>query len=261
MLDLVLRRQHMSVDDLVADLGVSAATVRRDLDDLANQQLLIRSRGGASANLSAGALPLRYRAPAHSGAKTAIARYAAGLARPGSVIGMNGGTTTTAVAQELGSRPEFHDPDRTTTVVTNAVNIAQELAVRPHLQLVMTGGVVRERTFELVGDWAEGVLAQVRLDLLFLGVNGIDVADGVTTVDQAEASVNARLVERSARVVVVADASKVGRATFARICALDHVDDLITDSRADPVVLADLTAAGVRIHRADAPEESSLHVQ
>src|SRR5699024_11241982 len=134
---------QLGVGALVAHLGISPATARRALDRLADQQLVIRSHGGAPANPASSSLPLRYRADRNAGQKAAIAAAAVDLVRPGSVIGLNGGTATTALAHELASRQDFRDCERATVLVTNAVNIAQELAVRRHLQLVVTGGVVR----------------------------------------------------------------------------------------------------------------------
>lgn len=253
-LNLIIERGHVAVEELTEELGVSPATVRRDLDQLAEQQLVIRTRGGASAHASAAALPLRYKAARHARAKEAIARRAAALAAPGSVVGLNGGTTTTALAHELAARPELIAAERQTVLVTNAVNIAQELAVRSHLQMVVTGGVVREQSFELVGSWAEQLLAQIRIDTLFLGVNALSAADGARTHNESEASINARLVDRAHRVVVLADSSKIAARAFALICPTERIDALVTDSGIDAAELAALREAGVEVLLADADE-------
>ncbi|AXK44216.1 DeoR/GlpR family DNA-binding transcription regulator [Brachybacterium saurashtrense] len=252
VLDLIIEEGHLGVDDLIERLGISPATARRDLDTLAEQQLVIRTHGGASAHPDASALPMRYRAARNAGAKEAIARCAVELAEPGSVLGLNGGTTTTALAQELAAHPAFREAPRQTVLVTNAINIAQELAVRRHLQLVVTGGVVKEASFELVGSWAEQLLAQIRIDTLFLGVDGLTAVDGARTHDEAEASISARLIERSTRVVVLADAEKIGTGAFARIVPTTGIHDLVTEESSDPEVLAALREAGVRVHLAPA---------
>lgn len=251
VLDLVIDHGHISVEALVAQLGISPATARRDLDALADQQLVIRSHGGASANPDSSSLPLRYRAARNAGQKEAIAAAAVDLVEPGSVIGLNGGTTTTALAHELASRQGFRDAERATVLVTNAVNIAQELAVRRHLQLVVTGGVVRESSYELVGTWAEQMLAQIRIDTMFIGVNALNATDGAGTHDESEASISSRLIERSTRVVVVADHTKIGVDAFARIGAPEIIDDLVTDAAADPAVLEQLRSAGITVHVAE----------
>lgn len=247
ILDLVIERGHVRVDELVAELAASPATVRRDLDALAAQQLVIRSHGGASAHPEATALPMRYRSSRNAAQKEAIARAAVDLIAPGGVVGLNGGTTTTAVAHELAAREDLRTAAHPTTLVTNALNIAQELAVRRHLQLVVTGGIVRGGSFELVGGWAEQMLAQIRIDLLLLGVDAISVRDGASTRDEAEALLSGRLAERSERVVVLADSSKLGRSAFARICDLDRIDALITDDGADADDVAALRTAGADV--------------
>lgn len=247
ILDLVMEREHVRVDELVRELPASPATVRRDLDALAAQQLVIRSHGGASAHPEATSLPMRYRSSRNAAAKEAIARAAVELVAPGGVVGLNGGTTTTAVAHELAAREDLRAAEGATTLVTNALNIAQELAVRRHLQLVVTGGIVRGGSFELVGGWAEQMLAQIRIDLLLLGVDAISARDGAGTRDESEALISARLAERSERVVVLADSTKLGRCAFARICELDRIHALITDDGADPAEVAALREAGLEV--------------
>ncbi|UEJ81910.1 DeoR/GlpR family DNA-binding transcription regulator [Brachybacterium halotolerans subsp. kimchii] len=247
ILDLVIERGHVRVDELAGDLGTSPATVRRDLDSLAAQQLVIRSHGGASAHPDASALPMRYRSTRHADAKDAIARAAVDMLEPGTVVGMNGGTTTTALAHELVARDSIREATRPTTLVTNALNIAQELAVRRHLQLVVTGGIVRGGSFELVGGWAEQMLEQIRIDLLFLGVDGISARDGACTHDEAEALISARLADRAEKVVVLADSSKIGTSAFARIQATEGLDAVVTDAGAEPDAVAALRGAGVEV--------------
>jgi DeoR family transcriptional regulator of aga operon len=133
------------------------------------------------------------------------------------------------------------------TVVTNALNIASELAVRPNLKLVVTGGVARAESYELVGPIAEASLEGLNLDIVFLAVNGISPAAGLTTHHEIEARTNRALVGRARQVIVVADSSKLGAVAFARICELADVDELITDDGADPETLAALEESGLVI--------------
>jgi DeoR family transcriptional regulator of aga operon len=131
--------------------------------------------------------------------------------------------------------------------VTNALNIASELAVRPNLKLVVTGGVARSKSYELVGPLAEQVLADLNLDIVFIGVDGIDPTAGLTTHHEIEAHTNRALIERAQRVVVVADSSKIGRVAFARICELEGVHEMITDAGADPGIVERISEAGVEV--------------
>ncbi len=252
LFDFVVQRGSAHVDDIVAALGVSPATVRRDLDALAEQQLLIRTRGGASANPSTGAVPLRYRNPRASREKEAIAREAVARVSPGAVVGFNGGSTTTATAHELGiliaGDPGFEAAP--VTVVTNAVNIANDLALRPQARVVVTGGVARTQSYELVGPLAALVLPAISIDTLFLGVHAIDLAaGGFYTHREDEASVNAALVRAAKRTIVLADSSKLGLTAFARICGFGEVATLITDAGITDAVAAEIEAAGIEVVR------------
>jgi DeoR family transcriptional regulator, aga operon transcriptional repressor len=119
--------------------------------------------------------------------------------------------------------------------------------VRPGLKLVVTGGVARSASYELVGPLADATLRTLNVDTAFVGVDGIDVTTGLSTRNETEAATNLALIERSRRVVVVADATKLARVAFATICPLGAVDELITDDGADPAELDRLRAAGLHV--------------
>jgi DeoR family transcriptional regulator of aga operon len=243
-LGLILERLadngSVSVTEVASDLEVSPATIRRDLELLESQRLLARTHGGAVAHGVLYELPLRYKSARHQQQKIRIAKEAAERVAEGAAVGLTGGTTTTEVARNLGER-------RRITVVTNALNIASELAVRPNVKLVVTGGVARAESYELVGPLAEQSLAGLHLDIVFIGVDGIDPDAGLTTHHEIEAHTNRALLERALRVVVVADSSKIGQVAFARICDLSAVSEMITDDGGDTSVLAGITDAGVRV--------------
>jgi DeoR family transcriptional regulator of aga operon len=230
----------VDVGALSQRLRASPATIRRDLVLLDRQKLLTRTHGGAVAQGVAYELPLRYKAGRHQEEKRRIAAEAASRVTEGMAIGLTGGTTTTEVARAL------VEVDRL-TVVTNALNIASELAIRRNLKIVVTGGWARSESYELVGPIADATLAGLNLDVACVGVDGMSADAGLTTHHDIEAHTNRTLMERARRVVVVADGSKVGRAAFARICALDRVDELITDASADPAALEAIGEAGVRV--------------
>ena len=241
LLELLGADGQLQVEPAAQALGVSPATIRRDLDELADQQMLTRIRGGAVARGVTYDLPLRYKTERYPSEKQRIAALAAGLVRPGQIAGLNGGTTTTEVARALVVRPDLNSgaPSPALTVVTNALNIATELAVRQHIKIVTTGGVAR--------PLATGVLEQVTLDIAFLGVDGIDAEAGATAHHEGEASINRLMSQRASRVVIVADSSKVGRHAFARICTAREVDVLVTDSGIAAADAAELKEAGVDV--------------
>jgi len=240
ILDELASDRAVVVAELASRLGVSTATVRRDLELLQDQRLLTRTHGGAVAQGVLYELPLRYKSARRHEEKQRIAKVAADRVADGGTVGLTGGTTCTEVARALVDRDGL-------TVVTNALNIASELAIRPNLRLVVTGGTARPESYELVGPIAEQALDALRLDIALIGVDGIDAHHGCTTHHEVEAHTNATLISRARRVVVVADSSKVGAAAFVRICPVERVDELITDPGANIRALRALRDAGLEV--------------
>ena len=247
ILELLSQEGRLSVEEAAQSLDVSTATIRRDFDQLAQQQMLMRTRGGAVAQSVSYDLPLRYKTARHADEKHRIADAAAELVAPGGVVGLNGGTTTSELARTLATRSTLESGF---TIVTNALNIAAELTVRQHVKIVVTGGVARQQSYELIGPLASGVLEQVTLDVAFLGVDALDVELGASAHHEGEASVNNLLISRAAQVVVVADSSKIGKRAFSRICPIGRIDTLVTDSRLPDALADQLVDVGVKVVRA-----------
>jgi len=240
VLERLSQNGSLGVVELAEQLDVSPATVRRDLKLLEEQHLLSRTHGGAVANGVVYELPLHYRSGRHGDEKRRIAREAASRVSEGTAIGLTGGTTTTEVARAIVALPRL-------TVVTNSLSIASELAVRPNLKLVVTGGVARVESYELVGPLAEASLAGLNVDRVFVGVDGISARAGLTTHHEVEAHTNRALIDRAEVVTVVADGSKLGVTAFAQICELGPVTELITDADAPRDVVDELTAQGIAV--------------
>ncbi|MCH0557354.1 DeoR/GlpR family DNA-binding transcription regulator [Streptomyces sp. MUM 16J] len=247
LLELLVERGRLEVEEAATELEVSAATIRRDFDQLAEQQMLVRTRGGAVVHGVSYELPLRYKTARHASEKHRIAEAVAGLVAPGEAVGLTGGTTTTEVARSLAVRSDLSAGSPALTVVTNALNIANELAVRPQFKIVVTGGVARPQSYELIGPLADGVLGQVTLDVAVLGVVAFDVVHGAAAHDEAEAAINRMLCERAVRVVVAADSSKLGQRAFAWICGAELVNTLVTDTAVDQETVRRFEEAGVQV--------------
>lgn len=230
----------VAVAMLMERFGVSAATIRRDLNLLERQHLLTRTHGGAVMQGVLYELPLRYKVSRHEAEKRRIAEAAVARVAEGAAVGLTGGTTTTEVARALADRQRL-------TVVTNALNIASELAIRPNIKLVVTGGYARAESYELVGPLAVQSLSGLHLDIVFVGADGISRSDGLTTHHEVEADTNRALIERAKRVIVVADGSKLGRVAFAQICPIEMAHELITDRRADTDEVAELRDSGLTV--------------
>jgi DeoR family transcriptional regulator of aga operon len=239
ILDQVGRHGTVDVTALATALGVSGATIRRDLQTLSRNQLLVRTHGGAVSNEAGDEKPTRIKAAMRQLEKRSIGRAAAALVEDGAVVGMTGGTTALELSRALAQR-------RGITVVTNAINIASELVGHAGIRLVLIGGIARS-TYELVGPAAEAMLANYHLDVAFIGVDGLTPEEGCTTYDEMEAQTDLAFLRRAHRSVVIADSSKIGRVTFARICLLSGVTDIITDRGAHPDQLAALRRTGVHV--------------
>ena len=209
---------------------------------LEDQHLLSRTHGGARAQAIVHELPMRYRGGQNREQKRQIAAMAATLLPRGPLtLGLTGGTTTSEVARKIANRLDL-------TIVTNALNIAAELALRPRIKIIITGGVARAQSYEVVGPFAEQTLMGLNIEVAVVGVDGISARGGLTTHDEVEAHTNACMIDRSARCIMVADGSKVGRVLLARICPITRVTELVTDDSADEAALDDLRRAGVTVH-------------
>ncbi len=231
-----------AVTDLADRFEVTQETVRRDLDRLEEQGLVRRVHGGA---VPAGALTVLERGVAsrdveHADEKDAIARAALSLLpSAGGTVLLDAGTTTGRLARVL-------PPDLELTFVTNGVQIAARLAGWPGLQLRLLGGRVRGRTLAAVGDEATTVLRRLRVDVAFLGTNGLS-AIGATTPHEDEAATKRAMAAAARRVVVLADSSKFGQELLNVFAGLDDIDVVVTDDGVDDEQVAQLAAAGVEV--------------
>lgn len=238
-------RDEMEVQELARVLHVSPSTIRRELTVLEENGLLVRTHGAARL-----AEPIRYEAPYEKRAsqrlaeKRAIALAAKEIIDPGMVIGLMGGTTCTELARVL-------RPVEPLTIVTNAVNVVLELQATPQKRVMVTGGVLNQNSYELVGSQVLQSLQTVHLDLAFIGVSGISAEYGFSMSDEPEATVGQAFHHAADRTVVIADHSKVGKTTFARLCPLKELDLLITDSKITLRQLDDLRQAKLEVLVAD----------
>lgn len=236
----------VSLAKLTRALKVSAATIRRDLADMEDQGLLVRTHGGARAYSALTEVPVRLRDSRFREAKQRIARRAAELLPSGPYsVALSGGTTTAEVARALADRPDL-------AIITNSLTTVMAIASRPNLKVIITGGVVRSNSFEAVGVLAENTFNAVNVGTAILGTDGISAPGGATTHDETEARTNHAMVAHAQRVMVVADGSKVGRVTLAKMADLGEIHLLVTDATANQEALERIAAAGVEIHVVEA---------
>lgn len=206
-------------------------------DQMAQSQLAQCTHGGIVAATVAYSLPSRY---THLDPQVQnIAQNAAEILLEkfpnNPTIGINGGRTTTIVAEELGRRTDIHTTGTSVeeprlTIVSSALNIAHTLVLRPQIRIVSLGGVVRRRSYELTGPIATEAMSSLWLDCMVLGFVGLDTSFGATCTDTDEAAVTHTMIEHAQTVVAVGASEKIGRRAFARICETPAIETLITDS-------------------------------
>lgn len=239
---------EVSIEELRASLEASTATIRRDLDDLEQRSLLRRTRGGAISISDLFYEPFRHdlsfqdKVGTFAAEKRRIAQAAAELVRPGDTVALSGGTTTTEVVRYLKLL-------RGITIVTNAVNMAMELSSQKEIEVVVTGGHLRGNWFTLVGPLANHAAGSLFSDLVFLGVDGIDVEQGLTCVHPQEAEYLRLLSHHARKRVVVADHSKIGTVSRWLLCATSEVQMMITDRDASDSMIEPFRQKGIEVKR------------
>ena len=236
-------RDHgrVEVAALAAEFAVTPETVRRDLTAMERQGLLRRVHGGAIPVERLTIEPELAARDAVLGAeKERIAKAALAEVPLGGSILLDAGTTTARLAEVLPAEREL-------TVVTNALPLAASLALRPNITVLAVGGRVRGRTLAMVDAWALRALAEITVDVAFIGANGFSAARGLTTPDPAEAAVKHAMVAAGRRVVVLADHTKHGNDQFARFAELADADLLISDAGLDPRIARSLEKRGPKV--------------
>ncbi|HLT84388.1 MAG TPA: DeoR/GlpR family DNA-binding transcription regulator [Phototrophicaceae bacterium] len=240
---LVVDRGRVAVTELAEEFAVTTETVRRDLSALERMRLLRRVHGGAvpAATLTATESRLDERDGTHAREKERIAAAAARfLPDDGGTLAVDAGSTT---ARLVGLVP----PERRLTAFTHGVPIAAKLAPLPGVDLHLLPGRVRPTTQAAVGSLTTQVLERVRVDVAFLGTNGVTEEHGFSTPDSEEAAVKRALVRAARRVVVLADATKIGRDTTVSFADLADVDVLVTDSQPNGAMMRAFAAHGVEV--------------
>ena len=241
-------RGFVRVADAADELEVSTVTVRGDLVALEQRGLVTRVHGGAMPALALREQSLEASLDRDAAAKAAIGRAAAATVVSGSAIYVDAGSTAMAMVEALVARRELQD----VIVVTTGLTIALALeAAMPRFTVIVTGGTLRSLQHSLVNPFAAPMLASLRLDVAFIGCNGIHPEHGVTNLNLPDAEIKRLVMAASARRVLIADGSKLGRTDLAVISGLAEFQELITAGEASDGVLDALAGVGISIHHAD----------
>ena len=237
---IVKSRHAVRVEDLKAELGVSTATIRRDLHELEEEGELRRVHGGAM-SIDAGPIEARFEAKAatNPAQKRRIAERAAAMVEPDAKIYLDAGTTCLELAKLLAPRSDI-------TIVTNSIPAINELAGTGP-RLIVIGGELRTLSQALVGPLSTPVLDQLYLDHAFVGAFSLSLEAGLTTTDPAEAFTKEHVLTRTREAVLLVDGSKLGTRSFAQAGRLDQIDVVITDAALGEEASQTFEHAGVRV--------------
>ncbi len=245
--DLLGENPVLAVEDLARRFAVSAQTVRRDLQYLEQRGLIRRAYGGAVArDRDEDALTLsresafRAREEERAAQKRAIARLALGLVKSGQTVIFDASTTVLQLAHALPLDIEL-------TAIVNALPVGMELSRRPHVEITAIGGTLRQTSLSWTGPIAEANLRRLYADTAFISTRGLSVGRGLTEANPYEAALKEIMIANAARVVVLADSSKLGRSALSFFAPLDAVAMLVTDDEADPRALSQLRELGLDV--------------
>lgn len=249
ILEIVQENGRVDISEICDRFAVSEMTARRDLNELDRQGLLRRVHGGGIASLGRSyEPPFQSRAGKNEGEKKAIGLKAAGLIFDGDSIALDVGTTTLEIVPGLREK-------RNLTIVTSCLQIAskvvEQLSLEIDARLILTGGIIRPRELSMIGPIPEQVYQELHVDKAFLGIGGVDLADGLTEYNIEDTQIKKILIRSAREKIVVADGSKFGVTTFATVAPLTAVDKIVTDRSAPPEIVEQIREQGVEVILAD----------
>ncbi|WP_313890903.1 DeoR/GlpR family DNA-binding transcription regulator [Psychrobacillus sp.] len=222
ILEELTQKGKVEILDLVDLLDVSAMTVRRDLDELEKQKKLIRTHGGATlAQAIIGEQSYRQKISEAHAQKVEIAEIAVGLVKDGMRILLDSGTTTLEIARRLKTRKNL-------TIITNDIKVAAEL-VDSEMEIILIGGKVQNDVGAVFGSYAEKMLKDIHVDILFLGAHAVHSTLGITSATFEKAAIKKEMINASESVYLTVDAQKFEKKAFAKIADVDAITGIITD--------------------------------
>ncbi|MFD2035579.1 DeoR/GlpR family DNA-binding transcription regulator [Belliella marina] len=241
ILDKLNEAGIVHVTDLSKELDVTVVTVRKDLKLLEDKGLLYRSHGSATQNSPyVNDRPVHEKKLERVEEKLKIAQAAVQLVVEDEAIIIGSGTTVVSFAQMLPKNQKL-------TVLTAAMNVTLALIDSSEVEIVQLGGVVRKSSSSVVGNYAEEMMRNFACSKLFLSVDGISLDFGLTTSHMMEAHLNAQMIKSVQKTIVLADSSKFGKKGFGKICNLDDIDVVITDSGIQEMYREKLEEMGIEV--------------
>lgn len=241
IIDLLEENGKVRVHDLSKLFDVSAVTIRKDLKLLEDKGILFRSYGGASkVNPYITEQPINEKEFLYAEVKRKIGKEAVKLIKDDNAVIIASGTTVLALAREM-------KPNKHMIVITASLNIALELNKEAHIEVLQLGGSLRKASQSIVGPWGEEMLKKFYCNKLFLGADGLDLEFGLTTTSMTEAHLNKQMIKAAQKTIVLIDSSKFGRRGFGKICGLEDIEQIITDSQAPEEYVKALREKGIEV--------------
>ncbi|MGQ9494129.1 MAG: DeoR/GlpR family DNA-binding transcription regulator [Anaerolineae bacterium] len=238
---LIRERGRATVAELSKHFGVSPATVRRDLDALEDEGVILRAHGGAVvAERALPEPPIIQRMKENEEEKKRIGKAAAELIQDGETIFLGSGTTTFEVARNLTGKKNL-------TVITNALNIVNLLAEQPDITVVVAGGLLRHSELSMIGFITEQALKELRANKVIMGMRAISVHDGLTSDYLPEIMTDRAIMRSAPEVILVADHSKLEKVSTVLVAPITAVHKIVTDAAAPAEVVAELQALGIEV--------------
>ncbi|MDP5254913.1 MULTISPECIES: DeoR/GlpR family transcriptional regulator [unclassified Vibrio] len=247
IVELVKQKGYVSTEELVETFEVSPQTIRRDLNELADNQQIRRYHGGATAALSSENTAYSTRKSQNLSEKDRIAEQLAQHIPDGATLFIDIGTTPEAVAKALSHQ------NKRLRVVTNNLNVASLLLANQDIHVILAGGEVRNRDGGIVGEATLDFVQQFRLDFGILGISGIDFDGSLLDFDYHEVRVKQAIIENSRQVFLAVDHSKFGRNAMVKLGNISQIDRLFTDQLPPASILAILKEHEISYETIDTP--------
>jgi DeoR family transcriptional regulator of aga operon len=241
ILEQLKQQGYVKVSDLSRDLNASEVTIRKDLKLLEEKKLLQRSHGSAS-NLTSIITDkhIDVKEKMQIEEKLRIARAASKLLEAEDKIIIASGTTLLAFAHAIDIREQI-------TVITSSVKVSLSLCYNPYIDVIQLGGTIRKNSVSVIGHYAESTLKNLSCNKLFIGVDGIDLEYGLMTSDLNEARINQQMIAAAQKIIVLTDSSKFNKRGFCKICAIDSIHHIITDTNAPASVIKNFQERNIEV--------------
>lgn len=241
ILELLKQQGYVRVQELSEKLKVSEVTIRKDLKYLESKKILQRNHGSAS-NLTSiiSDKHIDVKEKLQMEEKVRIAQAANSLLEPNDKIIIASGTTLLAFANAIDVRENI-------IVLTSSVKVSLTLCYNPYIEVIQLGGAIRKNSVSVIGHYAESTLESLSCSKLFIGVDGIDLDNGLSTSDMHEARINQKMIDAAQRIIVLTDSSKFGRRGFCKICDFDKIHHIITDTKAPAHIIEMIREKGIEV--------------